>query len=152
MLFYVEGGDNLMLTRLTPVATPPVVMNLRWKLKEYCQKNKRQRWDICEELSVWHFATKSTGMKSVTPRISSRFSESRGPSYSMLVRPCVQNVPRKIDQESPGYSLHPRESGPKVVQGPGGVTAPPTLLGPVLVWSQQNYLRFLLIARYFGSS
>jgi len=39
MLFYVEGGDNLMLTRLTPVATPPVVMNLRWKLKEYCQKN-----------------------------------------------------------------------------------------------------------------
>ena len=39
---------------------------------------------------------------------------------------------------SAGYSLHPRECGPKVVQGPGGVTRSPTLLGPVLVWSEQN--------------
>ena len=31
----------------------PVVMNLRWRLKAHCQKNKRQRWDICEEFSVW---------------------------------------------------------------------------------------------------
>ena len=46
---------------------------------------------------------------------------------------------------------HPRESGPEVVQGPGGVTASPTLLGPVLVQSQQNYLK-LLTVRYFGSS
>jgi len=30
----------------------PVVMNLRWRLKEYCQKNKQQRWEICEEFSV----------------------------------------------------------------------------------------------------
>jgi len=70
----------------------------------------------------------------------------------MLVRPCVQNVQRKIDQESPLARLHPRENGPKVVQGPGGVTTSPTLLGAVLVWSQQNYLRLLLIVRYFGSS
>jgi len=39
-----------------------------------------------------------------------------------------------------------------VCQGPGGVTTSSTLLGPVLVWSQQNYLKFLLIVRYFGSS
>ena len=59
----------------------PVVMNLRWRLKEYyCQKNKRQRWDICEEFSVWHFVTKSTGLKSANPRMSTHFSESRDPS------------------------------------------------------------------------
>ena len=34
--------------------------------------------------------------------------------------------------------FHPRESGPEVVQGPGGVVSP-TLLGPVLVWHQQNW-------------
>ena len=31
-------------------------------------------------------------------------------------------------------------------------TASPTLLGPVLVWSQQNCLRLLLNVRYFVSS
>jgi len=71
----------------------------------------------------------------------------------MLVRPCVHNVPEKNSKLSPsGYSLHPQESGPKFVQGPGGVTASLTLLGTVLVWSQQNYLIFLLIVRYFESS
>ena len=40
----------------------------------------------------------------------------------MLVRPCVQNAPGKIGEVSPsGYSLYLRESGPKFVQGPGGV-------------------------------
>jgi len=43
--------------------------------------------------------------------------------------------------------LNPRESGPEVVQGLGGVTAPPTFLGTVLVWSQQNYLNLLLNVR-----
>jgi len=56
----------------------------------------------------------------------SHFSESRDPNY----RPCVQNVPGK---NFSGYSLHPRESGPKFVQRPGSVTTSPTLLGPVLV-------------------
>jgi len=60
-------------------------------------------------------------------------------------------MPRK---NSGGKScwLHPRESGPEVVQGPGGVTTSPTLLGLVLVWSQQNYLRLLLTVRYFVST
>ena len=31
--------------------------------------------------SVWHFVTKSTGLKSVNPGKSSHFSESRNPSY-----------------------------------------------------------------------
>jgi len=30
----------------------------------------------------------------------------------------------------------------KVAQGPGGMITSPTFPGPVLVWSQQNYLRF----------
>ena len=56
----------------------PVVINLRWRLKEYCQKIERQIWDICKEFSVWHFVTKTTGLK---PKMWSHFSESRDPSY-----------------------------------------------------------------------
>ena len=47
--------------------------------------------------------------------------------------------------------LNPRESDPDVVQGPVGLTTSPTLLGPILMWSQQNYLKLLLIARYSKS-
>ena len=127
----------------------PVVLNHRWLLKQYCQKYERQRCDICKEFSVWHFVTKITGLTSVKPGMSCHFPESSDPIYSMLVRPCVQNVPGKNGEPSPsGYSLHPRESGPKFAQGPGCVTTSPTLFGPVLVWSQQNYLRLLLIVRY----
>ena len=53
----------------------------RWRLREYYQKNKRQRWDICEEFLVWHFATKSTGLKSLKTGMSRHFSELRDPSY-----------------------------------------------------------------------
>jgi len=119
---------NLSLFRFSPV-----VMNLRWRLKDYCQKNKRQRWDICEEISVWHFVAKSTGLISVKPGMSSHFSESRDPSYvsSSMCPECL----RKEWRISPsGYSPHPRESGPEAVQG--GVTTSPILLDPVLVWSQ----------------
>ena len=53
----------------------PVVMNVRWRLKEYCQKNKLLIWNICEEFSVWHFVTKSTGLKFGKPGMLSHFSE-----------------------------------------------------------------------------
>ena len=47
----------------------------------------------------------------------------------------------------------PTAKRPDVVQGLGGITASPTLLGPVLVRSQQqNYLRLLLTVRYFTFS
>jgi len=39
-----------------------------------------------------------------------------------------------------------------VVQGLGGVTASPTLLDPILVWSQQNHLKLLLTVTYSTSS
>ena len=44
--------------------------------------------------------------------------------------------------------LNPWESDSVVVQNLGGIAAPPTLLGPILVWSQQNYLKLLLTVRY----
>jgi len=47
--------------------------------------------------------------------------------------------------------LHRRESS-REVQGPGGVTTSPTLLGSVLVWTEGNFLRLLLIVRNFGST
>ena len=43
--------------------------------------------------------------------------------------------------------LHQREGGPEAIQEPGGLTTPPTLLGPVLVWNQHNYLRLVLTHR-----
>ena len=129
----------------------PVVLNLKRRLKEYCQKNKRQRWYICEEFSVWHFVTKSTGLKSVKPRMSRYFSESRDPNY---IRSAVcPKCPRKQWRtNTSGYGLHPLESDPKFVQGPGGVAASPTMLATVLMWVEQNYLRLLLIVRCLGSS
>ena len=42
----------------------------------------------------------------------------------------------------------PRESDPEVVQGPGGVITSPTLLGPVFLWSLQNYVKLMLTVRY----
>jgi len=106
----------------------PMVMNFRWRLKECCQKNERQRWDICEEFSVWHLVTKSTGLK---PRMSSHFSESRDPSYVHSAK--CPKCPRK-EWRTKSFrlqsTLHPRESGPKFVQWPGGVTSSPTLIGP----------------------
>jgi len=48
--------------------------------------------------------------------------------------------------------LYPRERGPEVDHEPDGVIAYPTLLGSILVWSQQNYEKFLKIMRYFWTS
>jgi len=59
-----------------------------------------------------------------------------------------------VHKRLPTPGLHPRESGAVSHRAawvrrirPGGMTTSPTLLGPVLVWSQQNYLRLLLIVR-----
>jgi len=40
-----------------------------------------QRRDICDEFTVWHFATKCASVQCAKPWMSSRFSESRDPSY-----------------------------------------------------------------------
>ena len=56
------------------------------------------------------------------------------------------------DWRSKSSWLNQWKSGLEVIQGLAGVTTSPTLLGLVLVWSQQNYLRLLLIVRYSKSS
>ena len=111
----------------------------------YGLKCKRQRRDICEKFTVWNFATKRATVKFMKPWMSSHFSSaSKNPSY---VGPCVQNGPRKIDEARPAGYTHG-----KVVQRTRWHDYIPTLLGSVLVWSQQNYLRLLLTVRYFKSS
>jgi len=110
----------------------PVVMNLRWRLKGYCQKNKRQRWDICGEVSVWHVVTKSTDLKSVKPGTSSHFSESGDPSYvnSAMCPEC----PMK-DWRTKSFGLQSTPAG-KRTRGclrTSDVITSPTLLGRVLV-------------------
>ena len=68
-----------------------------------------------------------------------------------LVRPCVPECPVK-DRRGESCWLNPRESVSYVAQGPSGVAASLTLLGPVLVWRQQDYQRLLLTVRNFKSS
>jgi len=73
------------------------------------------------------------------PGMSSHFSESRDPSYVGSAM-YIQNVAGKNGELSFGLqSVHPLESGPD------GVTTSPTLLGPVLVWKQQNYLKLHVV-------
>jgi len=48
--------------------------------------------------------------------------------------------------------LNSRESSTEVVQGTGDVITSPTLLVPVLGWSQQNYVRLLKTVRCFEAS
>jgi len=101
---------------------------------------------FCKELVVWHFATKWAAVKFVKPWMSSHVStDPRDPSYfgSAMCSKC----PSK-DWRGKSCWLTPTGKRPEVVQTPGGVTASPTLLGPVLVRSQQNYQRLLLTVRY----
>ena len=79
--------------------------------------------------------------------LSSTASCPRDPSYIGLAM-CPE-CPTKDWQDMLCW-LHPQESsnthgsGPEVIQQLGGVTTSPTLLGPILMWSQQNYQRWLL--------
>ena len=101
---FPRGGEKFSMGLFPSCA--PLVTGLR--LREYCEKNKRHRWDICEELSVWHFVTKSTGLKSVKPRMLRHFSESRDPSYvgSAMCSEC----PRK-DRRSKSFGLQSTSTG-----------------------------------------
>jgi len=56
--------------------------------------------------------------------------------YAFRVRPRDQNAAGKIDESC---WLRLQKSDLEVDQESGRVITSPTLLGPVLVWSQQNY-------------
>jgi len=94
---------------------------------------------------VWHFATNCAAVKFAEPRMLNHLSKLRDHSYvsSAICTEC----PTK-DRRGKSYWLNPRNSGPEIVQGLGGVTASPTLRGPVLVWGKQSYLKLLLTVRY----
>ena len=98
---------------------------------------------------MWHFATNCAVVKFAEHRMSKHFSELR--EHNHVSSAMYPQCPTK-DWWGKCCWLNPRESHPNVVQGPGGVTSSPTLLGPVLVWSQQNYLKLLLIVRFSKSS
>ena len=121
----------------------PMPLNETPPMKSFCVRH----W-----FRLWHFATKCAAVKLfVKPECRATSPNREIPAT--LVRPCVQNVPGKIGEASlAGYFRHPRESDPQVVQGLSEVTTSPTLLGPVLLRSQPNYLRLLLIVRYFEPS
>jgi len=52
-----------------------------------------------------------------------------------LFRQSIQNTLGKIGEASPGSCTH-KKAAKELAQGPGGVIISPTLLHPVLVWSQ----------------
>jgi len=80
--------------------------------------------------------------------MSSHCLKSRDPSYvgSAMWPKCLRK-----NRWGKSCWLHTQESGPEVDQGPGGGTTSPTLLGPVLMWIQQNYLKSLLTVKYLES-
>jgi len=98
---------------------------------------------------VWHLAIKCAAVKFSEPWMLNHFSELTGHNYVALVM--YPECPTK-DWRGKFCWVNTRESGPEIVQGLVGVTTSPTLLGPVLLWSQQKFLKLLLTVRYSKSS
>jgi len=61
-----------------------------------------------------------------------RFERSQLHWFGHVSRKSQQGLVRQV------LWVKPRESDQEVVQGPGGVITSPTLLGPILVLSQQD--------------
>ena len=116
-------------------------MNLPWWLKQCYLKYKRQILDFCGNVTVWHLPTYCAVVKFVKTWISSHFPGQRDPAT--LVRSC-QECPR-IDWRGQSCWLHPWESGPEVVQRPGGVTTSLTLLGRSLCGASVSGLSYFAI-------
>ena len=123
-----------------------VLIFRRWAAEKLAKQNV---FFFCEEHTMWHFATKCAAVKFAEPWMSNHFSESRHPTN--IGSATCPECPTK-DGRGKSCRLNPRECGPEVVQGAGGVTTSPTLLGPVLVWSQHNYQKLLLTVTWGISS
>ena len=102
------------------------------------------------ESTVWHFATKCAAVKFAETWMWNHFS-SELRKYRYTGSAMCPECPTK-DWRSKTSWLNTQKSGSEVIQGLGGATTSPTLLGPVMVWSQQNYLKYLLTVRYSKSS
>jgi len=86
-------------------------------------------WPLVLSL-FWHFATKCAAVKFEEPWMSNHLPELRDHSY---VRSAMYPKFSTKKWRDKSCWLNPRESGPVVVQGQGGVAASPTLLGPALM-------------------
>ena len=120
--------------------TCDIVVTFRW-----CPVIRRQ--GHCAHLVtplVWHFVTKFAAVKFALPWMSNHFSWLREHNYVSSSR--YPEWPIEDWWGKPCW-LNRRESEPEVVQGQGGVTASSTLLGPVLVWSQQTTLSEIAVDR-----
>jgi len=103
-----------------------------------------------EEFTKWHFPKQCTVVKSI--KLWMYCSSSSPPNREMsdtMVRTRDRNARGKIGG---ACWLHPRKSGPKVDQRPGGVITSLASFSPVSVWNQQKYQRLLKTVRYFESS
>jgi len=87
---FFQRPQSFQLFNRSLFRSSPVVMNRRWRLKEYWHKNRRQRWNVCEESTVWHFVTKSTVLKPWSPQCQATFPNREIPA--MLVRPCISRM------------------------------------------------------------
>jgi len=94
---------------------------------------------------VWHFATKCAAVKFAVRWMLNHFSSLREYNYISSAR--YPECPTEDWWGKPCW-LNPWQSDPDVVQGLGGVTASPTLLDSILVWSEQNYLKLLLTVSF----
>jgi len=147
----------------TSLALPYLTYDLLGANALHSRKNLWHCWDLlappsdsppghCAALVtplVWNLAINCAAVKFAEPWMSKHFSKFREHNHvSSVMHP---ECPTK-DWWGKSCWLNPRDSDSKIVQAPGGVTSSPTLLGPVLVWSQQKYLKLLLIVRFFKSS
>ena len=98
---------------------------------------------------VWHFTTECPAVKFPEPWMLNHFSELTDHSY--VGSATCPECPTK-DWRGKLCWLNTRESSPEVVQSLIGVTTCPTLLGPVLLWSQHKYVKLILTVRYSKSS
>ena len=117
----------ILVMMLTPLQLPSVHHN------PFC-------YECARDAEEWKCEIEFT-----KPWMLSHFSESRDHSYvgTTMLPQCPTQ-----DWRDKSCWLHPRESGPEVVQRLGRVTTSPALLSPVLVWSQLNYVKLPLTVRY----
>jgi len=126
----------------------PWILNIDWKniISGASSRDGSFGWSTRCDTS-----RQCTAVIFIKPWMQSHFSGSRYLSYVSLAM-CPE-CPTTIGEAFSSWP-HPRESGPEVVQGPSEVTTSPTLLGPVLLWSEQNYLSsnvltiFIVFRRY----
>jgi len=128
----IYGHESLVMTdRILSHSQGQAAVIFLWNIHGMTPRDKDRNCEISKPVNV------------------EALSKSRDASHVGSVM-CPESS--RKDWRSTSCWLHLHETDPEVDQGPGGVTTSPTLLSPVLVRSQQNYFKLLLVMRYFESS